>query len=51
MADKTLCRDCMWMDFSRPSNPKNPPVFYYCKRLNKYSDPNKNTACPKWNKD
>lgn len=48
MADKTLCMFCKWMDPKRPSKDGE---YYYCKMLNKYTDPKKNTSCAKWNKD
>lgn len=49
LCSKTLCGECRWLDFSQPT--KSEPVYYFCKRVGGYKDPNLNTACTHWNEE
>ena len=44
---QTLCGACFWLD--RTDRTKEPPYYYWCKRVSSYKNPETNTSCPHWN--
>jgi len=48
MCSKTLCGECHWLDMT--DRTKEPPYWYYCKRVGSYKNPELNTSCDHWNK-
>ncbi len=44
--EKTLCGDCVWIDFDNPD--KYNRGYYFCKKQRKYVKIDINTCCSSW---